>query len=245
MDLYRRLDRAWARGEAALTVSLLLAMVSIASLSAGIRNLTRFDVAWANALLNDMEWADSFLRNATVLLAFLGASQATYYRKHIHIDAITRVLSLRARYLVHAVGSAAASLIMFALAASLGAAVELHSQERPIEYEILGDHGSMHVCDASAQQLEQLEGLQRPNGFCATRWLAKRIGVHSETPGALSLLVVPLLFAGMGLRFLAISVVSARAVLRGEASLAELETEERARLAAVHASLQREEGHEP
>ena len=132
MNRIRRLDRAWARGEAALTVSLLIAMVLIAGLSAGIRNLTRFDVAWANALLTDMEWADSFLRKSTVLLAFLGASQAVHYHKHISIDLITRVLPLRPRYIVHAIGSAAASMIMFALAASLAAAVQLDLSERPI-----------------------------------------------------------------------------------------------------------------
>src|SRR4249919_3151598 len=102
MEFFRRLDRAWARGEGMLTVGVLLSMVFVASFSAGIRNLTRFDIQWANALLTDMEWADSFLRKATMWLAFLGASQATYYRKHISIDVLTRLAPLKPRYVMHA-----------------------------------------------------------------------------------------------------------------------------------------------
>ena len=237
MNLYRRLDRAWARGEAALTVSLLIAMVLIASFSAGIRNLTRFDIAWANALLTDMEWADSFLRKATVLLAFLGASQAAYYHKHISIDVFTRLLPLRPRYVVHTIGSAVAALIMFALAASLAAAVELNLSERPIEYEILGDQGSLHVCDATPQQLGELGNIERPSIFCAFRAAMVRVGVQPETPGAAIQLIVPILFVVMGGRFAGNALVSGNALRQGAAAIEECEAEARARLAAVHASL--------
>ena len=52
----------------------------------GVRNLTRFDIAWANEMLTEMEWADSLLRKGTLWLAFLGASLATHTPKHINID---------------------------------------------------------------------------------------------------------------------------------------------------------------
>ena len=45
LEFVRRLDRAWARGEAALTVGVLLSMVLVASVSAGARNLTREEAA--------------------------------------------------------------------------------------------------------------------------------------------------------------------------------------------------------
>src|ERR1700750_2585016 len=119
MEFIRRLDRTWARGEGLLTVAVLLSMVAVAGFSAGIRNLTRFDVQWANTLLTDMEWADSFLRKATMWLAFLGASQACYYRKQISIDVLTRIAPLKPRYMMHAAAGVIAGLITFAVAISL------------------------------------------------------------------------------------------------------------------------------
>jgi TRAP-type C4-dicarboxylate transport system permease small subunit len=86
IEQLRRMDRAWARGEGWLTVLVLILMVLVAGFAAGVRNLTRFDVAWANEMLTEMEWADSLLRKGTLWLAFLGASLATYSQKHINID---------------------------------------------------------------------------------------------------------------------------------------------------------------
>lgn len=240
MQLYRRLDRAWARGEAVLTVGLLIAMVLIASFSAGIRNLTRFDVVWANALLSEMEWVDSFLSQATVLLAFLGASQAAYYHKHIRIDVIIRSLPLRPRHLVQAAASAAAGVIVLALAVSLGSAVKLNLSERPVAYELLGEHGAIHVCDASREQLRELQGMERPSVFCALRGVLKRAGLDAEAPGPALQLFVPLLFIVIGCRFLGHALRSARAVLHGPAAMRELDAEEAERLAAVHEALRAE-----
>src|SRR5690242_8965337 len=86
LDTLRRLDERWVKFEGWLTVAVLILMVFVAGFAAGVRNLTRFDIGWANALLNDMDWADSLLRKGTMWLAFLGASMATYHRKHINID---------------------------------------------------------------------------------------------------------------------------------------------------------------
>lgn len=61
-----RIDRAWARFEGWLTVAVLVLMVLVAAFQAAVRNLTLFDVGWANELLTDMDWADSLLRKSTL-----------------------------------------------------------------------------------------------------------------------------------------------------------------------------------
>jgi len=236
MEFIRRLDRAWARGEGALTVLVLLSMVFVAGFSAGIRNLTRFDIGWANQLLTDMEWADSFLRKATMWLAFLGASQACYYRKHISIDVLVRIAPLRQRYLMHAGAGVLAAAITFGMSYSLWEAVKLNLAERPIEYEMLAAEGSQHVCDASQAEVDQLEGIEVPTIFCGVRSTLKVFGITAETPGAAFQLVVPFMFMVMGLRFLGTGVSAGMAVAGGEETLRALEEEEHARAAAVHAA---------
>jgi TRAP-type C4-dicarboxylate transport system permease small subunit len=233
MEFFRRLDRAWARGEGGLTVLVLLSMVFVAAFSAGVRNLTRFDIQWANEVLTDMEWADSFLRKATMWLAFLGASQACYYRKHISIDVLVRIAPLKQRYMMHAAAGVIAALITFAMSYSLWKAVELNLSERPIEYEMLTETGSQHVCDASPEQLKALEGVEVPTMFCGVRTVLRAAGVVPETPGAAFQLIVPFMFMVMGLRFLGAGTTAARAVAEGEEALRKLEAEEHARQAAV------------
>ncbi|HKU41817.1 MAG TPA: TRAP transporter small permease subunit [Polyangiales bacterium] len=237
MEFFRRLDRTWARWEGWLTVAVLLSMVFVAGFSAGVRNLTRFDVHWANEMLNDMEWADSYLRKATMWLAFLGASQATYYRKHINIDVLIRIAPLKSKYIMHAIAGIAGGIITLCLAYSLASAVKLNLQERPIEYEVLGDNGSIHVCDAKPEVLKELEGVERPTLFCAARSVINLFGVPAETPAASFQIVVPLLFMIIGFRFLGIGIGAALAVQRGPAALERLEQEEHERVAAVHAAV--------
>jgi TRAP-type C4-dicarboxylate transport system permease small subunit len=233
MEFFRRLDRAWARGEGAVTVLVLLSMVFVAAFSAGVRNLTRFDIQWANEILTDMEWADSFLRKATMWLAFLGASQACYYRKHISIDVLVRIAPLKQRYMMHAAAGLIAALITFAMSYSLWKAVELNLAERPIEYEMLTETGSQHVCDATPEQLKVLEGVEAPTSFCAVRTVLKVFGIVPETPGSAFQLIVPFMFMVMGLRFLGAGATAATAVVQGEEALLKLEAEEHARQAAV------------
>lgn len=215
----------------------LLSMVAVAGFSAGIRNLTRFDVQWANELLTDMEWADSFLRKATMWLAFLGASQACYYRKHISIDVLTRIAPLKSRYMMHAAAGVIAAGITFAVAFSLASAVNLNLHERPIEFEMLGENGSKHICDATDAELKQLEDVKPPTIFCGVRKVLNSIGITAETPGAAFQMVVPFMFIVMGFRFLGIGIGAGIAVLEGEESMLRLEAEEHARLAAVHAAV--------
>ena len=55
----RRLDRGLARGEAAIAATVLLLMIVIAAAQAVFRNLTHFEVDFANVALEHMTWADS------------------------------------------------------------------------------------------------------------------------------------------------------------------------------------------
>lgn len=242
MEFFRRLDRSWATGEKYVTVLVLLSMVFVAGFSAFIRNLTRFDVQWANEILTDMEWADSFLRKATMWLAFLGASQATFYRKHISIDVLTRLAPIKPRYMMHAAAGIAAAVITLCLAISLSAAVKINLSERPIEYEMLAEGGSKHVCDATEAELKAVEGVEVPSAFCALRSTLGVLGVKPETPGSAFQLIVPVMFFIMAIRFLGIGIGTGLAVVQGPEALARLEHEEEQRLAATHASLATDKG---
>lgn len=244
MEFFRRLDRVWARGEGWATLAVLLSMVFVAGFSAGIRNLTRFEVQWANELLTDMEWADTFLRKATMLLAFLGASQATFYRKHISIDVLTRIAPLKQRYMMHAAAGVIAGFIVFGLSYSLASAVKISLAERPIEYEMLGDNGPKHLCEATEAELKNLDGVEMPSVFCAVRKTLGVFGIVAETPGAAFNLSVPFLFLVIGLRFLGIGIGCGMAVLAGEAAMLQLEKEEHDRIAAVHAAVSGAHGDE-
>jgi TRAP-type C4-dicarboxylate transport system permease small subunit len=214
----------------------LLSMVFVASFSAAVRNLTRFDIKWANDLLMDMEWADSFLRKGTMWLAFLGASLATHYRKHISIDLVTRLAPLKAKYVMHALAGVVGGCITIALAFSFASAVKLNLTERPIEYEVLGDNGSMHVCDATDEQLKALDDFKRPTAFCTFRKILSVVSVPAETPGAAFQIIVPIMFFLMGLRFIMQGLEAASAIMGGEAAMHRMEAEEKARLDAVHAA---------
>jgi hypothetical protein len=150
----------------------------MAGFQALARNLTRFDVPWANEMLTDMDWADSLLRKGTLWLAFLGASLATHRHKHIGIDILLRIAPAKAKYVMTAMSSVLAGVIAVGLTASFSQAVYLNLTERPIEYELLGDDGeSLHVCDATDAQMDALEGVERPPFFCILRAGLATIGI--------------------------------------------------------------------
>src|SRR5262245_18941459 len=185
MDSLRRLDDRWVKFEGWLTVVVLILMVLVAGFAALVRNLTRFDIGWANALLNDMDWADSLLRKGTMWLAFLGASLATYHGKHINIDMILRIVPTRVRFMMTSFSSLVGSAITVALVISFSAAVYLNLTERPIEYELLGEKGtSVHMCDATDKELLQAPDLSRPTIFYMSRAVLNAISIPAETPGA-------------------------------------------------------------
>lgn len=232
-QFFKRVDSAWARGEGWLIVLVLILMVLVAGFQAGVRNLTRFDFEWANNLLQNMDWADSLMRKGTLWLSFLGASLATYHQKHINMDPILRVVSVKTKFRMFAVGSLIAAIICVGLTYSFGSAVQLNLTERPIEYELLGPDGnSMHVCDASDAQLGQVLDLERPAIFCRFRGALATIGVSAETPGAAFQLIVPLMFLTMTLRFFGHAFSYVAILLDGPERLAQAEAEEQRRILA-------------
>jgi TRAP-type C4-dicarboxylate transport system permease small subunit len=237
LDTLRRLDRGWARVEGWLIVAVLILMVLVAGFAAGIRNLTLFDISWANRLLNDMDWADSLLRKGTLWLAFIGASLATYERKHINIDIVMRLVSPKAKFTMMAICALSAGLITLALTYSFSSAVYLNLTERPVEYELLGDHGSMHVCDATDAQLKNLVDFEKPTMFCIARTVLSVFAVPAETPGAAFQLIVPFTLFVMALRFLGQGVAFTSIILGGPEALARAEEEEERMVLAQQAQV--------
>jgi len=202
MDVLRKIDRAWARAEGWLTVGVLILMVLVAGFQALVRNLSRYDVQWATSILADMDWGDSLLRKATLWLAFLGASLAAHRRKHIGIDILIRLAPPKARFTMLCIGGILTGIIAIGLTKSFSDAVYLNLTERPIEYEMLGESGSMHVCDSTDAELAEIEDFERPVLFCALRATINMLGIPAETPGAAFQLIVPLMLFAIGIRFL-------------------------------------------
>lgn len=230
IDLFRKIDRGWARAEGSLTVVVLILMVLVAGAQAFIRNLSRFEVEWAAQILTNMDWADSFLRKGTLWLAFLGASLATFKKKHIGIDILVRLAPPRAKYTLLALGSILAGIIAIGLTKSFVDAVHLNLTERPMEYEMLGEQGSMHVCDASDAELAQLQDFERPAFFCGLRAALGAVGVPAETPGAAFQIIVPWMLFAVALRLLAYGVGYALVLFGGPDAIARAEAQERARI---------------
>jgi TRAP-type C4-dicarboxylate transport system permease small subunit len=238
----KRFDRAWARCEGGLTVLVLILMVLVAGFQAFVRNLTRWDIEWAAALLYDMEWADSFLRKGTLWLAFLGASLATHYGRHIGIDILARIAPPRPRFLMRGLSNLLAGIITVGLVVCFSSAVRLNLTERPLEYEVYAEQESMHVCDAPDDLLKEIE-LQRPALFCWFRSLLAALAVPAETPGAAFQIIVPVMFLAVAIRLVARGIGAFLVLAGGDnaisAALAEQarEAAERARSAATSESL--------
>jgi TRAP-type C4-dicarboxylate transport system permease small subunit len=238
MQLLRRMDEMWASFEKALTVFVLISMVLVAGVTAGIRNIARLDIRWAAELLMDLDFADSYLRKATLWLAFLGASLACYYGKHINIDVVTRYAPLPAKYTMRALAGMIGGLVAVALAYSFASAVYLNLTERPLEYEVMDMNGnSMHVCDASARTLKDLQIKSAPTSFCASRKVLSLIGIPAETPGAAFQIIVPIMFFIMGLRLFATGVGHFRTLTGGRAAIEAAEAEDlRQQIEEAHAA---------
>lgn len=144
---------------------------------------------------------------------------------------------MKQRFMMHAAAGIIAALITFAMSYSLWKAVELNLSERPIEYDMLAENGSQHVCDATPEQLKSLDGVEAPTMFCGVRSGLKLVGITAETPGAAFQLIVPFMFMVMGLRFLGVGIGTAMGVAKGGDALRKMDEEEHARMAAVHAAV--------
>lgn len=242
MDLLKKFDQGVARVEGWVTVLVLLFMVLMAGFQALVRNLTRFDISWANEMLTDMEWADTALRRSTMWLAFLGASLATHYGKHIGIDILLRIAPVRAKYTMRALAGILAGAITLVMFVSFSQAVNLNLTERPLEFELLGDNGPMHVCEATDAQLANLDDLERPTVFCAVRPILAAIGIPAEAPAAVFQLIVPLMLLVIGVRLFASGIGAAVLISKGQAALDMADAEERAAEAAHNEAIKAEGG---
>ena len=177
-------------------------MIVVAAAQAVLRNLTNFDLDFANQALEQMAWADSFLQKGTLWLAFFGASLSTYDEKHIAIDVIPRLSPPRAKQFFRAIVSTFGAITCYYLARVFWLSVLNNAMEIPLEYSVLGDNDEMvHICQASAQVLADA-GLSRPDMFCGIRTLIELLDIKMSTPDVSLQLIVPAMFLWMAVRFL-------------------------------------------
>lgn len=220
MRWLRRFDSGIARGEAAIATIVLLGMIVVAAAQALLRNLTNYDIAWANQALSTLEGADSFLQKGTLWLAFVGASLATHYDKQIAIDIVPRIAPPRMRSLMRGIVGVGAGVVCFFLASVFWSTVLINAQSRPLEYEVLVEAEGVHVCDAPAGIMKETR-LERPTGFCAVRSFLGGLGAPVETPGAAAQLVVPAMFLIIGVRLFFKGIGGVVSLARGEGEGAE------------------------
>ena len=197
----RRLDVGWAKGEAAIAAVVLLVLIVVAATQALLRNLTLWDVQWANDVLEGLSWSDSFMQKATLWLAFLGASLAVQGRKHIGIDIVPRIAPERIGAILGGLVWIAAALTCFFLAGVFFESILNNAADLPFDYQAMTETGeSIHRCDASAALLERSE-LPKPGLFCALRGALGFFGAPISTPDTALQLIVPVMLFVMTLRF--------------------------------------------
>lgn len=201
MEQLRRFDRGLARGEAIVATSVLLLLIFVAFLQALFRNIADRGIQWANDALEWMSWGDSFMEKATLWLAMLGASLATYHNKHIAIDVLPRIVKPRARAAMIGAAHVFAGVTCFFFARVVLASIRHMSDRMPNEYGVLdADFNIVHVCEASAEALAS--GRQaRPGLFCATRSALEGFDITANSPEIVLNLVVPAFFGVMAVRF--------------------------------------------
>ena len=104
MKLLRRVDRAIATAETALLVFLLSIMILLDFTQVILRNFFSSGIIWA----------DTFLRQMVLWVAFFGASLAVQERKHINIDVLTRFMPERGKRVSRLATDFFAALVCFA-----------------------------------------------------------------------------------------------------------------------------------
>lgn len=93
LSTLRWIDRTLARMEGWLTVLFLSLMVVLTFFQVALRALHVYaHLSWADALLRQFDWSESFVRILVLWLTFLGASLLTMDNKHIRIDILSGVL---------------------------------------------------------------------------------------------------------------------------------------------------------
>jgi TRAP-type C4-dicarboxylate transport system permease small subunit len=216
----RRIDRSLARGEAAIAASVLLIMIVVAATQALLRNMTNWDIDWANLVLERMAWADSFLQKGTLWLAFFGASLSTYDEKHIAIDVLPRLAPPRGKQLIRMIVCVFSAVTCFYLGRVFWLSVLNNAKEIPLEYSVLGPTDEMiHICAAPAEILEAAE-LARPSIFCAVRSGLEVFGAQMSTPDVALQLIVPAMFIFMSIRFISRAAAASVAFISNDPAAA-------------------------
>lgn len=203
MKALKRFDVGLARGEAVVATLFLVSMILAGCAQALMRHFaTDWEAVWANGALDHLDWVDGFLQKGTLWLAFLGASLATRDGRHIGIDLLPRLAPKKGKLLMRGIAGVVSSIVSFYLARAFWAAVLVNAEERPASYEVFGDTGPLHVCDATAAQVADA-ALEVPSLFCAVRDGLAAINVPVETPNAALQLIVPAMFVIISVRLLA------------------------------------------
>ena len=201
MKFLRRFDAGLARGEAAIATVVLLSLVVVAAIQSVLRNFADQGFGWANEALSSMAWGDPFMEKATLWLAMFGASLATYHDKHIAIDVVARVAGPKPRALIRGVTSVFAGVTCFYFARVVLAALLAKAGRIPAEWGVLDGFDTLHICQASAQAIEDAR-MTRPDLFCGLRGALEGLGLTVNTPTRAMDLLVPAMFLVIGVRFL-------------------------------------------
>ena len=216
MKTLRQIDKGLARGEAAIAATVLLGMILLAAAQATLRNLSDFDFSWANSVLDHMAWVDSVLQKGTLWLAFFGASLATHDEKHIAIDVLQRLVSIRKRSFMRAIVSLFSGVTCFYLARVFWLSVLNNAHEVPLEFSTLGAGDEMiHICEAQAVALAE-SGLSRPDIFCGIRSFLEMFGAKMSTPDTALQLIVPAMFLFMAVRFILRAMAATHEFVTGQ-----------------------------
>jgi TRAP-type C4-dicarboxylate transport system permease small subunit len=212
--LFRRINDAVARGEAAVATGMLLLMLVVAFAQAFLRNLTQEGIGWANSALMWLHWGDFVLQKGTLWLAFLGASLAVHSDKHVAIDLVPRFASGRGRLFMRGLVGFCGAAICFFLARAFFQAILVNGAETEADVMLLTGDGSVHLCDASDAVLNENQASR--GVFCLVRGLLGVFGVPMQTPGAAFQLIVPVMLTVMSIRALANGINEFMRFSRGE-----------------------------
>ncbi|MCB9629167.1 MAG: TRAP transporter small permease subunit [Sandaracinaceae bacterium] len=213
MTTLRRIDEGLARGEAALTATVLLAMIFVAATQALLRNCSDMGMVWASNALPSISWADQFLMKGTLWVAFLGASLATHDDKHIAIDILPRLATPKVRAAMRGLVGVTVGGICLQYGRVIMRTILNNASEVPLEYEVILDSGRAHICEAPASAFSA--ELTRPDIFCSVRGVLESMNVPVATPEAALELIVPTMFMLMAIRFFIKGVVSFTTIPKG------------------------------
>ena len=204
MKLLKRFDDGLARGEAVLASIVLLSLVVVAALSSFFRNMADRGLVWANEALASIDWADDFMKKATLWLAMFGASLATYYGKHIGIDVFSHIAKPKSRAAMKGTTGIFAGVTCFFFAQVVLAAVLAKAVRMPGEWGVVDPETfeTVHICVASPEMLANAD-VSRTPVFCALRGFLDSLGLHVNTPTRAMDLLVPAMFLVIAVRFTA------------------------------------------